>query len=171
MLWIWSGFILFILALLALDLGVFNRKAHIVSVKEGLGWSAVWIALGLAFSLFIYFAYENHWLGIGERVDTVDGLLNDGRAATIKYLTGYVIEKSLSVDNIFVIALIFSYFAVPPKYQHRVLFWGILGALLMRGAMIGVGAALIARFHWILYVFGGFLILTAIRMLTMSTEH
>ena len=171
MIWIWIGFLCLILGLLALDLGVFNRKAHVVSVKEALGWSALWIALGLSFSVFIYFAYENHWLGMGGRVDTVDGLVNNGHTATVKYLTGYVIEKSLSVDNIFVIALIFAYFGVPAIYQHRVLFWGILGALVMRGAMIGVGAALIARFHWILYVFGAFLIVTAIRMLTMSSEH
>src|SRR3954454_25109944 len=112
MLWIWSGFVLFILALLALDLGVFNRKAHVVSVKEALGWSAFWIALGLLFSVFIYFAYERHWMGIGGKVDTVDNVINQGHHATVKYLTGYVIEKSLSVDNIFVIALIFSYFGV-----------------------------------------------------------
>ena len=140
MIWIWVGFVTFVLALLALDLGVFNRKAHVVSVKEALGWSALWIALGLSFSVFIYFAYEHHWLGIGGRVDRVDGVINNGHAATVKYLTGYVIEKSLSVDNIFVIALIFAYFAVPAIYQHRVLFWGILGALVMRGVMIGVGA-------------------------------
>ena len=171
MIWIWSGFILFVLALLALDLGVFHRKTHVVSVKEALGWSGLWIALGLLFSLFIYFAYENHWLGIGQRIDTVDGMVNDGRTATVKYLTGYVVEKSLSVDNIFVIALIFAYFAVPAMYQHRVLFWGILGALVMRGVMIGIGAALIARFHWILYVFGALLIVTAIRMMFLNTEH
>ena len=171
MLLIWTGFILFILALLALDLGVFNRKAHVISVKEALGWSALWIALGLAFSVFVYFSYENHWLGIGQKIDAVDGIVNDGRTATIKYLTGYVIEKSLSVDNIFVIALIFSYFAVPAIYQHRVLFWGILGALIMRGVMIGVGATLIARFHWILYLFGAFLIVTAVKMLLMKTDH
>ena len=171
MFWIWSGFILFIVALLALDLGVFNRKAHVVSVKEALGWSAFWIALGLLFGIVIYFGYERHWFGLGGRVDTVDGVINEGHHALVKYFTGYVIEKSLSVDNIFVIALIFSYFGVPAMYQHRVLFWGILGALIMRGAMIGVGAALIARFHWILYVFGVFLIATAIRMLFMNTER
>jgi len=171
MILIWCGFILFILALLALDLGVFNRKAHVVSVKEALGWSAFWIALGLSFSFFVYFAYEAHWFNIGLKADSVDGVINDGRSATIKYLTGYVIEKSLSVDNIFVIALIFTYFTVPAMYQHRVLFWGILGALIMRGAMIGIGAALIARFHWILYVFGAFLIITAVKMLFINTEH
>jgi tellurite resistance protein TerC len=171
MIWIWTGFIAFILALLALDLGVLNRKAHVISVKEALGWSALWIALALLFSVFVYFAYENHWAGIGGNIDTVDRVVNNGHAAVVKYLTGYVIEKSLSVDNIFVIALIFAFFGVPPIYQHRVLFWGILGALILRGIMIAVGAALIARFHWILYVFGGFLILTALRMMFMSAEH
>ncbi len=177
MLWIWIGFIVFVLLMLALDLGVFNRKAHVVSVKEALGWSALWIALGLSFSVFVYFGYENHWLGLGNTPDAVDksdefpqGRINDGRGAVVKYLTGYVVEKSLSVDNIFVIAIIFGFFAVPAIYQHRVLFWGILGALLMRGAMIGVGAQLIARFTWILYIFGIFLILTAVKMLLMKAH-
>ncbi|HOH08213.1 MAG: Inner membrane protein alx [bacterium ADurb.Bin431] len=167
MIWLWIGFIGFVLAMLALDLGVFHRKAHVVQMKEALGWSGVWIALGLAFSFFIYHAYNAHWFGLGTAVDAVDGLVNSGRTAAIKYLTGYVVEKSLSVDNIFVIAMIFGFFAVPAIYQHRVLFWGILGALVMRGAMIGVGAALIAKFHWILYIFGGFLILTGAKMLFM----
>jgi tellurite resistance protein TerC len=171
MIWIWVGFVLFVLALLALDLGVFHRKAHVVEVREALMWSGVWIALALLFSVFVYFGYENHWLGLGAAVDPVDGVINDGTRATVKYLTGYVVEKSLSVDNIFVIAIIFSYFAVPAIYQHRVLFWGILGALVMRGAMIAIGATLIARFNWILYLFGAFLIITAIKMLTMKTEH
>jgi TerC family integral membrane protein len=171
MLWIWCGFVVFILLLLALDLGVFNRKAHVVSVKEAIGWSAVWISLGLVFTLFIYFGYENHWLGLGTAPDAADGLVNDGRTASVKYLTGYVVEKSLSVDNIFVIAMLFGFFAVPALYQHRVLFWGIIGALVMRGAMIGIGAKLIAEFHFILYVFGAFLILTAAKMLLMKTDH
>jgi tellurite resistance protein TerC len=168
---VWIGFILFVLALLALDLGVFHRKAHVVGIKEALGWSAIWIALALAFSVFIYFGYEHHWLGLGTKPDAVGGTISDGSTAVVKYLTGYVVEKSLSVDNIFVIAMLFGFFAVPPVYQHRVLFWGILGALLMRGAMIAVGATLIARFAWILYVFGAFLILTAIKMLAMKTDH
>ena len=157
--------------MLALDLGVFHRKAHVVSVKEALTWSAVWITLGLAFSIFVYFAYQAHWMGLGAMADPVDGLINDGRLATEKYLTAYVVEKSLSVDNIFVFVMIFSFFAVPPLYQHRVLFWGILGALAMRGAMIAVGAALIAKYHWILYVFAVFLIATALKMLFLKTEH
>ena len=169
--WLWAGFIAFVLLMLALDLGVFHRKAHVVTVKEALAWSAVWLALGLAFAVFVYFAYDGHWFGLGAAVDAVDGLPNDASTATEKYLTGYVIEKSLSVDNIFVIAMIFSFFAVPPLYQHRVLFWGILGALLLRGAMIALGAKLIAEFHWVLYLFAVFLIVTAIKMLFLETEH
>ncbi len=171
MVWIWIAFISLVLLMLALDLGVFNRKAHIVSVKEAIGWSAVWFTLGMAFAVFVYFAYDAQLFGLGTVVDAVDGLRNTGSSATEKYLTGYVVEKSLSVDNIFVIAMIFSFFAVPPMYQHRVLFWGILGALVMRGAMIALGAKLIAEFHWILYIFAAFLILTALKMLFFKTEH
>jgi tellurite resistance protein TerC len=171
MVWLWAGFIVFVLLMLALDLGVFHRKAHVVTVKEAFAWSAVWVTLGLSFSVFVYYGYENHWLGLGSVIDAVDGVINDGTTATIKYLTGYVVEKSLSVDNIFVIALIFGFFAVPAIYQHRVLFWGILGALAMRGAMIALGATLIAEFHWILYVFGVFLVVTGIKMLILKTDH
>ena len=171
MVWLWVGFIVFVLLMLALDLGFFHRHAHVIKVKEALVWSAVWVALSLAFSVFVYYGYENHWLGLGISIDAADGMLNDGTTAAVKYLTGYVVEKSLSVDNIFVIAMIFGFFAVPPIYQHRVLFWGILGALLMRGAMIGLGATLIARFHWILYLFGVFLIVTGIKMLVLKTDH
>jgi tellurite resistance protein TerC len=171
MIWIWTAFVAFVLLMLALDLGVFHRKAHVVGVREAVAWSAVWIALGLTFAVFVYFAYDSKWLGIGTTVDVVDGSTNDGRTAMEKYLTGYVVEKSLSVDNIFVISMLFSFFAVPALYQHRVLFWGILGALLMRGVMIGVGAKLIAEFHWVLYVFAVFLIATALKMLFLKTEH
>jgi tellurite resistance protein TerC len=178
MLVVWLGFLAFVLTLLALDLGVFHRKAHVVSVREALGWSAVWISLGLAFSLFVYHGYENHWLGLGNTPDIVDrsddsplGKVNDGRSALVKYLTGYVVEKSLSVDNVFVIAMLFGFFAVPAVYQHRVLFWGILGALVMRGVMIAVGARLIAEFSWVLYAFGVFLIVTAVKMLVLKTDH
>lgn len=170
MIWMWTAFIAFILLMLVLDLGVFHRKAHVVSVREAIAWSGVWLALGLAFSVFVYFGYEHRWLGLGA-VDAVDGLRNGGATAVQKYLTGYFVEKSLSIDNIFVIAMLFGFFAVPPLYQHRVLFWGILGALLMRGLMIGLGAGLIARFHWILYIFAGFLILTAFKMLLLRTDH
>ena len=171
MVWLWVGFILFVLLMLALDLGVFHRKAHVVTLKEALTWSAVWITVGLSFSVFVYYGYENHWLGLGSAIDAVDGVTNDGTKATLKYLTGYVVEKSLSIDNIFVIAMLFGFFAVPPIYQHRVLFWGILGALAMRGAMIALGATLIAKYHWILYVFGVFLIVTGIKMLILKTDH
>ncbi|MEW5844099.1 MAG: TerC family protein [Bacteroidota bacterium] len=171
MILIWTGFLVFVLALLAFDLGVLHRKAHVVSMKEAILMSALWIALGLAFSVFVYYGYEHHWLGLGSTVDSVDDAINDGQSATIKYLTGYVVEKSLSVDNIFVIAMLFGFFAVPAIYQHRVLFWGIIGALAMRAVMIVVGAALIAEFHWILYVFGGFLIITALKMFFMKTEN
>jgi tellurite resistance protein TerC len=171
MVWIWIGFILFVLLMLALDLGVFHRKAHVVTLREALAWSAVWITLGLSFSAFVYYGYENHWLGLGSAVDAVDGVLNNGMTATVKYLTGYVVEKSLSIDNVFVIAMVFGFFAVPPIYQHRVLFWGILGALAMRGAMIALGATLIAQYHWILYVFGAFLIVTGIKMLALKSDH
>ena len=139
MIWMYAGFVSLVLCLLALDLGVFHRKAHVVSVREALGWSTFWIALGLAFSGFIYAGYEGHWHGLGLTPDlmtaapqTVEGVgvvYNDGGSALVKYLTGYVVEKSLAVDNIFVIAMVFGFFAVPPRYQHRVLFWGIVGAL------------------------------------------
>jgi tellurite resistance protein TerC len=149
-LWLWVGFNVFVLLLLAVDLGVFHRQAHAVSIKEAAAWSAVWVALSLAFNAGIY-----HFMG---------------REAGLEFLAGYLIEKALSVDNIFVFVLVFSYFRVPARYQHRVLFWGILGALLMRGAMIGAGAALIERFHWILYLFGAFLVFTGIRM-AFQEEH
>ncbi len=167
----WLVFIGFVLLMLALDLGVFHRKSHVVGFKESLGWSAVWITMGLSFSMLVYFAYENHWYGLGNARDAVDGLINNGRLAATKYLTGYVVEKSLSVDNIFVIAMVFGSLAVPPRYQHRVLFWGILGALLMRGAMIGIGASLVQNFHWVLYLFGGFLILTGLKMLFLKEKE
>lgn len=135
-----------VLAVLAVDLGIFNRKAHAASVKEAATWSAVWITLSFGFAGVIWSMY--------------------GRHEALEFVTGYIIEYSLSIDNIFVIVLIFSYFRIPDKYQHRVLFWGIIGALLMRGGMIALGAALIERFHWILYIFGAFLVFTGIRMAT-----
>jgi tellurite resistance protein TerC len=170
MIWIWTGFLAFVLLMLALDLGIFHRHAHVVTIREALTWSGVWILCGLAFSVFIYYGYEEHWFGLGSAPDAVDGLVNDGQTAAIKYLTGYIVEKSLSVDNIFVIVMIFGFFAIPALYQHRVLFWGILGALVMRGIMIGVGAKLIAEFHWILFLFGAFLIITGIKMLLLKNE-
>lgn len=140
----WIGFNALVLFLLALDLGVFNRKAHAVSVREALGWSAVWVSLAIGFGL---------WIG-----QTM------GRQAMLEFYAGYLVEQALSVDNLFVFILIFGYFRVPQALQHRVLFWGILGALLMRGAMIGAGAVLLARFHWIIYLFGAFLTYTGFKM-------
>jgi len=142
---LWIGFGVFVLLMLALDLGVFHRQAHEVSYREALAWSLAWITLALLFNAGIY-----HWFG---------------RRAALEFLAGYVIEKSLSVDNIFVFVLIFSYFSVQRMYQHRILYWGILGALLMRAAFILAGAVLLETFHWIIYVFGAFLIFTGIRML------
>jgi len=150
-LWLWVGFNVFVLVMLALDLGVFHRKAHVVSLKESMAWTAVWIVLALLFNGGIWHSY--------------------GSQKALQFFTGYLIEKSLSVDNVFVFALLFSYFAVPAKYQHKVLFWGILGALIMRAAMIGAGAALIARFTWVIYLFGAFLILTGIKMILKREEE
>jgi tellurite resistance protein TerC len=159
--WLWVGFNLFVLLLLALDLGVFHRKAHVVSTKEALTWSIVWISLSLLFNAVIYFFWDR----------MVPNSSYTNSEAALSFLTGYLIEKSLSVDNIFVFILIFSFFAVPDAYQHRVLFWGILGALVMRGVLIAVGAALLEQFHWIIYVFGAFLIYTGIRMARHQDEE
>jgi tellurite resistance protein TerC len=171
MFWIYTGFIVFVVAMLVLDLGVFHRKAHVISVREALGWAAFWISLALSFTVFIYFAYDHHWQGLGTTIDPVDGLLNTGHLASIKYITGYLIEESLSMDNLFVIALILGFFAVPAVLQHRVLFWGILAAMVLRGLMIAIGAGLVARFHWILYLFGAFLVFTGIKMLLAKDEE
>jgi tellurite resistance protein TerC len=146
--WLWVGFNLFVMLMLALDLGVFHRDAHEVSVREAGSWIAVWVSLSLLFGLGVtYFM---------------------GSTKGLEFYTGYLIEQALSVDNIFVFVLIFTYFGVPRRYQHRVLFWGILGALVMRGTMIGAGAYLVERFHWILYIFGAFLVYTGIRMATQD---
>jgi tellurite resistance protein TerC len=161
MIWMWVGFNLFVLAMLALDLGVFHRKAHTVSVKEATIWSVVWISLAMLFNLGIYLFWDR----------LVPGSAYSNGDAALSFFTGYLIEKSLSVDNIFVFVLIFSYFSVPTQYQHRVLFWGILGALVMRAALILVGAALIERFHWIIWIFGAFLIFTGIRMALHKDEE
>ncbi|HEX8072944.1 MAG TPA: TerC family protein [Pyrinomonadaceae bacterium] len=158
--WLWVGFTLFILLMLAVDLGLFNRKAHVVTYRQAIGWSAVWIALALLFSGVVYWRYSE--LAGGGRAAGLD--------AVVTYLTGYIIELSLSVDNLFVFLLIFAYFKVPAKYQHRVLYWGILGALVMRGVMIGAGAYLIQRFHFVIYVFGAFLVYTGIQMFRQDEE-
>ena len=163
---LWIGFITLILLLLALDLGVLHRRDEEISVRQAILWTIFWVILSLIFNVVIYYAYTHHWMGIGE----AEYHIKSGSDAALKYFTGYVIEKSLSLDNIFVIALIFTYFQVPLKYQHRVLFWGILGALLMRGVMIITGTALIQRFEWMIYVFGGFLILTAVKMMVTRSD-
>lgn len=165
MIWMWVGFLTPVIIMLALDLGVFHREAHVVSTREALAWSAAWAVLSVLFALFVYFTYEGHWLEIGTAADPVDHTLSSGAIAAEKYLTGYVVEKSLSVDNLFVIAMAFALLGVPPIHQHRVLYWGILGALALRGVMITLGAKLIAEFHWVLYLFAAFLIATALHML------
>jgi tellurite resistance protein TerC len=138
--WVWAGFLLFVLAMLAVDLGVFQRHTHVVSMREAAIWSAVWIGLALTFDAILYFWH--------------------GPQPAMEFLGGYLMEKALSVDNLFVFALIFTLFGVPRLYQHRVLFWGVLGALILRGAFVAAGAALFSRFDWIIYVFGAFLIFT-----------
>lgn len=148
---LWIFFNLFVLAMLALDLGFFHRNTHEVKVKEALSWSVFWIVLSLIFSVGVYY-----WFGMQSASD---------------YLTGYLLEKSLSMDNLFVMLLIFNYFRIPTRYQHKVLFWGILGALVMRGSLIIVGSALIHRFHWILYLFGAFLVFTGIKMLFNNDDE
>ncbi|HEX6717581.1 MAG TPA: TerC family protein [Pyrinomonadaceae bacterium] len=142
--WLWLGFSLFIFTMLSLDLGLFNRKAHTIKYREAWIWSGVWVTLAMIFA-GVVFHYQGSQRGL-------------------EFLTGYLIELSLSVDNLFVFLLIFSYFKVPAKFQHRVLFWGVMGALIMRLTMIFVGAALINRFHWIIYIFGAFLVYTGIKM-------
>jgi len=167
--WLWIGFIVLVMVFLALDLGVFNRKAHIIGIREAVCWTIVWIVMALLFNVAVYFMYEHHLFGIGQHAGHVD---LDGMQAAVKFFTGYIIEKSLSLDNIFVISLIFTYFAVPPIYQHRVLFWGILGALVMRGVMIGLGTtALHLLDFWMNYVFGAILLLTALKMLFSKNEE
>ncbi len=143
-LWFWIAFNAGVLSVLAIDLFGFQRKAHAPSTKEAAIWTVVWVALSLGFNALIWY-----W---------------EGHAKALEFLTGYLVEYSLSVDNIFVFVLVFSYFAVPAAFQHRVLFWGILSALILRGVMIGVGVALVETFHWVLYLFGAFLIFTGIKM-------
>jgi tellurite resistance protein TerC len=157
--------------MLAIDLGVVNREAHVVTVREALAFTSVLVVLALAFAGFVHLAYDHQWLGLGTQVDRIDGVVNNGRLASVKFITGYLIELSLSADNVFVMAMIFAHLRIPAQFQHRVLFWGILGALAMRGIMIVVGVALIARYHWILYVFGLFLIYTAAKMLFTRDEE
>ncbi|MBK6538541.1 MAG: TerC family protein [Ignavibacteria bacterium] len=141
---LWIGFNVFIILMLALDLGVFQRNPHKIKVKEALIWSAVWVILALIFNLFIYY--------------------DMGEQKALEFFTGYLLERSLSVDNIFVFVLLFSYFKVPALYQHKVLFWGVLGALILRAILIGIGSLMVAKFGWIIYIFGGFLLFTGFKM-------
>lgn len=148
---LWGGFIAFVIAMLALDLGVFHRKAHAVGFKEALGWSSVWISLALVFNVGLWWKF--------------------GGGPAVEFLTGYLIEKSLSVDNIFVFVVIFSALRIPALYQHRVLFWGILSALVLRAIMIFAGVAMLERFHWLIYVFGAFLILTGLKLFVQRNKE
>src|SRR5947207_5199045 len=148
--WHWIGFIACVIVFLALDLGLFHRRAHAVKIREAIIWSIIW------FSLAMLFAFGLKYLR--------------GQREALEFTTGYLIELSLSMDNVFVIALIFAYYRVPSEFQHRVLYWGILGALVMRGLMIGVGVALISQFDWILYLFGAFLLYSGIKMVFVKTE-
>ncbi|WP_141589456.1 TerC family protein [Myxococcus sp. AB056] len=148
---LWAGFIAFVIAMLALDLGVFHRKAHVVKFKEALGWSALWVSLALVFGAGVWWKF--------------------GPEPGLQFITGYLIEKSLSVDNIFVFVVIFSALRIPALYQHRVLFWGILSALALRAIMIFAGVAMLARFHWLIYVFGGFLIITGVKLFLQRNKE
>src|SRR5215213_6183789 len=156
--WFYGGFLVFVLIMLALDLGVFNRKAHVVSFKEATVWSVVWVVLALSFN-FLFYRYASAKFGA-----------EIGWQSALEFLTGYILEYSLSIDNIFVFVLVFSYFGVPAKYKHRVLFYGILGALIFRAIFIALGSALM-QFNWIIYIFGGFLIITGIKMFFTSNEE
>ena len=160
---VWTLFLAAIILFLGLDLGVFNKTPHVIGAKEASKWTAIFVTLSFLFSGVIYWLYGNNYIA------NPDGL--KPAAASIKYLTGYLIELSLSIDNIFVIAIIFSSFKIPQKYQHRVLFWGILGAIIFRGLMIYFGVLLINKFSWTTYLFGGFLIFTAIKMLFTKEEE
>jgi tellurite resistance protein TerC len=159
---IWISFFIIIIVILTIDLGVFNKTPHIISTKEATKWTAIWVTVSFLFSGVIYLIYSK------SLIDNPDGL--QPAAASIKYITGYLIELSLSIDNIFVIAIIFTAFKIPQKYQHRVLFWGILGAILFRGLMIYFGVLIINQFAWTTYLFGAFLIYTAVKMLLNGDE-
>ncbi len=164
---LYCGFLVLVGLLLWLDLGVLNRKAHVIGTTEALRWTTLWVSLALLFSVFVYFLYDRHWFDMG----LTAGHASTGLQAWQQYLTGYIVEQSLSLDNVFVMAMIFGYFRVPPENQHRALFWGIVGAMVFRGIMIGAGAALVHRFEWMLTVFGVILLLTALKMLFHKEEE
>jgi len=159
---VWILFFVLVFTILALDLGVFNKTPHIISTKEASKWTAIWVTFSFLFSGVIYWLYGTDYIGNPNQLSQTD--------ATLKFITGYLIELSLSVDNIFVIAIIFTSFKIPQKYQHRVLFWGILGAIIFRGLMIAFGVALINKFSWTTYLFGAFLLFTALKMLFTKDE-
>jgi tellurite resistance protein TerC len=163
----WIGLLVVLVSMLVLDLGVFHKKARAQTTGEALAWSLFWIATALCFNAFIYFAYQNHWMDIGLAV----GRELDGRQAAIEFFTAYVIEKSLSLDNIFVIAMIFTYFKIPLENQHRILFWGVAGALVMRALFITSGLALVEHFAWTTYIFGAVLLATAVKMLVERHDN
>lgn len=160
----WIGFLILVAIMLALDLGVFNKKDHEIGVKEALSWTGVWVGVSLLFNIAIFFLYDNGLI-------QPEGKTVSGGEAALEFLTGYIIEKSLSMDNIFVMAAIFGYFKIPKIYQHRVLFWGILGAIIFRGVFVIGGAALLHHFEWIMYVFGALLIFSALKMLFSKEDE
>ena len=147
---LWIGFSVFLIIMLALDLGVFHKESHVVEFREAMIWSGIWVGLAVLFNIGVFYYF--------------------GEVKGLEFMTGYLVEKSLSVDNVFVIALIFTYFSVPRQYQHRVLFWGVIGALIMRAILIAVGATLIREFAWIIYIFGAFLVFTGIKMYFQKNE-
>ncbi len=162
---VWASFLLLIAIVVALDLGVFHRKVHVVTLPEALGWTAIWVSLALAFNVGVYYLYEINPSGWDMDTEQLTGA-----EASIQFFTGYLVEKSLSIDNVFVIAMIFAHFRVPLAEQHRVLFWGILGAVVLRGLMIFGGIALLERFDWLVYVFGALLIFSAVSMLVIRHD-
>ncbi len=169
--WFYAAFTVFVLGMLALDLGVFNRKEHVISFKEAAAWSGVWVSLALIFNTLFYY-YAAWKFPQDERLMSIPGFDPSNAAWTVslEFLTGYVVEKSLSVDNIFIFVMVFAYFAIPAVYQHRVLFYGIIGALIFRALFIGAGSWLM-QFHWVIYLFGAFLIITGIKMVFSSEKE
>lgn len=163
---VWLFFMVFVLTVVFLDLGVFHRTPHRISIREALVWTGIWVTVALCFNVFVYFLYGHNWFGWTE----LHSHQLSGQEAAVQFFTGYVIEKSLSVDNIFVMAMIFAFFRTPSEHQHRVLFWGILGAVVLRGLMIAVGAVIIERFSWSVYLFGLVLLASAVKMLITRQE-
>jgi len=162
MTWFWIGFFVFVAILLAIDLGVLHRENKEESFGSAVGWTIVWVALGLSFSGFVYLMYGNQWLGV--RMVGADGTVQTGLDAAMVYLSAYLLEEALSVDNIFVMSLLFTSFRVPPRYQHRVLFWGILGAVVFRVGMLGGGSWLVKQFTWVFYIFGAYLVWQGLKL-------